>query len=234
MQKILLFILAFCGIASASPAQNFSIVEGQVNDITGDTVDYYIPNNSLDVRTYTVTNLLNTSVSVVVEKSYLMMKSPGAYVTFCADIACYLPADFISDTFVVAANGSFTLYWDYWPDNAFGISKVTASVRNVGTNNSAYFVAQYHCSGVGIAENSALNFSQVAPNPSSDWLHVQYKSGQTGKIYVLNMTGAIVREMETNANGESEIDVAELENGVYFIRLVAGNEAVTRRFVVSH
>ena len=79
---------------------------------------------------------------------------------------------------------------------------------------------------VGVNENAATTVG-VYPNPAS--AQVSFTLDSDAQVSVFDMTGRMVREMNATA-GEAQLNVSELENGVYFVnfRYVNGKTAVSK------
>ena len=79
---------------------------------------------------------------------------------------------------------------------------------------------------VGVNENAATTVG-VYPNPAS--AQVSFTLDSDAQVSVFDMTGRMVREMNATA-GEAQLNVSELENGVYFVnfRYVNGTTAVAK------
>lgn len=93
----------------------------------------------------------------------------------------------------------------------------------------------------GISEEQKSNFQMsVYPNPATDKLSVNYFLNQTldVRIDLYNMLGAkvstVVSEKQTAGKHETEYNFEQLSNGVYFLKLYAGDASQIIRFTVSH
>lgn len=76
------------------------------------------------------------------------------------------------------------------------------------------------CSGVGINENEAEAI-RVYPNPANNVLNVEGE----GALEICNILGQVV--MTDNVNGVAQINISNLENGVYFVRI----NGATQKFI---
>ena len=68
---------------------------------------------------------------------------------------------------------------------------------------------------------------KIFPNPATNVLNISY-SGSV-QLQIVNMLGQVVRTQETN--GEAQIDVSDLEKGVYFLRVVGAHGTSTQKFI---
>ena len=83
-------------------------------------------------------------------------------------------------------------------------------------------------STLGVGENSG-NTMTLYPNPVKDKLTVEAKEA-INKVEIYNLVGTLVYSQK-NCASKVEITTAELQSGIYFIRLMTKNAAETRRFV---
>jgi hypothetical protein len=88
---------------------------------------------------------------------------------------------------------------------------------------------------IELIENTPLSINStkneltttVFPNPASNILNI----GGTmvfKKVVIINLSGEIVKAIASDSN---EIDVSELNNGIYFIRLYGIDEVITKKFI---
>jgi len=89
-------------------------------------------------------------------------------------------------------------------------------------------------SAVGIDEASLANNVSIFPNPASDFLEVNInrQNGNVVKMEIVNALGEIVFSSEEagQATFARRIDCSMLATGIYFLKVEAGNETVTRKF----
>lgn len=91
------------------------------------------------------------------------------------------------------------------------------------TENNTYCV-RYYYSGTGINENT--NDLNVYPNPACSEIHIDNAAGAQVSIY--NVAGQEVMSIE-NADASATINVANLTEGLYIVRVVNGNEVSTTK-----
>jgi len=85
-----------------------------------------------------------------------------------------------------------------------------------------------------------INYISVYPNPASDELTINYQLEKSAvvNIYLIDLQGKqhVVLHNETNAMGiqTESMDISHLPPGVYFLRLQAGNNVVTKKIIKVH
>jgi photosystem II stability/assembly factor-like uncharacterized protein len=90
-----------------------------------------------------------------------------------------------------------------------------------------------------ITENGILSVS-LYPNPCNEILNVKLTSENTlekGIIIVTNMDGKVMLEQKINFRETSSnflIDTETLESGIYFLKIIIGENQSSSKFVVTH
>lgn len=89
-----------------------------------------------------------------------------------------------------------------------------------------------------VAENNALESMKLYPNPANGRAYLQYSLQQPANLQleVINLIGkrVAVEVLHNVTSGVAEIEVANLPEGVYFVRLSNQEMSATRRLVVKH
>ena len=79
----------------------------------------------------------------------------------------------------------------------------------------------------GIEEETAANAVSIYPNPASTMLNVHAEN--YSNVQIINFLGQVVYSANITAN-DFQINVSNLSNGVYFIRL-NGETTTTQKFI---
>lgn len=79
----------------------------------------------------------------------------------------------------------------------------------------------------------------VYPNPADNYLQVDFASTNLNipEIRILDLTGKVVKKFDKEMvmeNGvyKSHLDISELSQGIYFVKLLQGKEIFTKKLVV--
>ena len=80
--------------------------------------------------------------------------------------------------------------------------------------------------GVAISENVVSEVS-IYPNPATSVLNVD--AAGYSQVEVINMLGQVVYSNSISNN--AQINVSDLNNGVYFVRLSGANGTTTQKFI---
>ncbi len=78
----------------------------------------------------------------------------------------------------------------------------------------------------GIEENNAAQVS-IFPNPATSVLNVNAEGYNT--IQIINLLGEVV--YSANAESNMQINVRNLTNGAYFVRMIGANGTATQKFI---
>jgi hypothetical protein len=85
---------------------------------------------------------------------------------------------------------------------------------------------------VGIQENSFGSNVLISPNPTNGLLNISFNTlPQNTKIELYNNIGALVLT-EVMSNRNNTINVSELSSGIYFMKVLEGNNVVAVKKVV--
>ncbi|MFT6246747.1 MAG: hypothetical protein ACJAXI_003530, partial [Crocinitomicaceae bacterium] len=77
--------------------------------------------------------------------------------------------------------------------------------------------------------NAVNALVKLYPNPVQNELFVESKDEQITEMTILDYSGRVVKVI-TNTNANS-IDVSELNQGVYLLKVSTGNGVSTKRFI---
>jgi len=72
----------------------------------------------------------------------------------------------------------------------------------------------------------------VSPNPVSDVLSISnVKNIKLSSYALIDNNGRIIKENSLNVDSNFTIDVSDLSNGIYFLKLVSENETLTKKII---
>ena len=84
-------------------------------------------------------------------------------------------------------------------------------------------------SNTGISENSKL--LSISPNPTTDIVRCNLNGLNNVRLQVLDIYGKLLME-QTITNSAAEIDLSDKASGIYFLRVVDGNNVLTTQKVI--
>lgn len=124
----------------------------------------------------------------------------------------------------LVSNADFTLYEGHGGSYPFS---VTFNPRNF---NGIFD----YCQGVvGVEEENIINSMQLYPNPVEDVMSVSFQKAIDATIEVVNLTGQMVIRQELDGVTNMDIDVSDLDSGIYFITTSTDGYSNTQKFIVK-
>lgn len=86
-------------------------------------------------------------------------------------------------------------------------------------------------SQLSVTQNSLNTLISLYPNPASDVFYINNKSEQTvSNIAVYAINGRLVKEVK-NAAETNAIQVSDLQNGIYFVKLTVGESVINYKLI---
>ncbi|MDP2386928.1 MAG: T9SS type A sorting domain-containing protein [Bacteroidota bacterium] len=84
----------------------------------------------------------------------------------------------------------------------------------------------------GIKPNKSSEFL-LYPNPASDKVHIQQNtsSQKINEVVLINTYGS---EYKLNLNDKNEVDVSQLAEGVYIVKIKTNAGIITKKIVIHH
>lgn len=99
------------------------------------------------------------------------------------------------------------------------------------TNNNGLPDYLENTVALGVDGHNLNNAISLYPNPASTILNIENTSGEKiTSVSIYSVTGALVKELK-NAEAVQSISVSELQNGIYFVKLQAGNQVLNSKFI---
>jgi hypothetical protein len=201
----------------------------------------YGANNEEDIMAYaTVKNISDEIVAVRVRKEEVSIVE-GSINYFCWDL-CFEPPVFSSGLMTLEpeeTNSAFIAYLQPHGNNGMSTMRYCFT-NNVNTDEHCIDIT-FNVTPVSVEKvNPYKSFlSNVYPNPAVNSVNINYNlpaGAKEGTIVVYNAIGIRVKEISLNkTSGVANIDVADLQSGIYNAALVInGKLDAAKRFVIKH
>lgn len=134
---------------------------------------------------------------------------------------------------VITGNG--TMVTVNWAVGFVGMASLEVQGMNScggGTFSPAVTIQVDDCTGVG--ENSTKNDFIIAPNPGNGLFSIS-PANKIGEfdIRVVNTTGQLVYTTRFNSADKHELDLSQLNEGVYFIHLINSNSRYIEKLIIQ-
>lgn len=243
MKKQILSLALFSLFGTISAQANFIIADASLANVTGTTQTYWIDQDNLDSRNFTMTNTSSNSINVKVRRTIIQLNTPTAYTYFCNCITCFGTGTNLSSVFTLAPGVPCVLTPDYFPDSTGGTGIVRYAILDQTTAaDSVTLDIIYNPTPAGINSFvfSKSSRSTVFPNPATSFFSINYhldnSNVQDGKLMLYNVIGDRVKEIAiVEMDGTMCVDVSTLEPGIYFCALETNGKIITtQRLVVTH
>ncbi|MGE0566714.1 MAG: T9SS type A sorting domain-containing protein [Bacteroidia bacterium] len=198
--------------SSVPSGANFSAINGSVTTVS-------FPN----ANTYSVT-LTAASGTVVGSVTHTITVNPSPTISIAANSTSLC----LGSVETLTASGAATYTW--MPGNTNGTTLAasptvnttytvtgTSSVGCIGNNTITLTVVTCTSTGIALNGSKAENIN-VYPNPFTDKLIIESNVSSFITYAIIDITGKKIRKGSINANSDKiELDLSELEKGVYFI-----------------
>lgn len=92
------------------------------------------------------------------------------------------------------------------------------------------------CSGLPVAtrQESALNEIRLFPNPAEDYIRIEYPAPDIESLQVFSVTGKLlISENLSGTDVSAMLDVGELKQGMYILRLNSATKFYHRSFIIA-
>ncbi len=145
-------------------------------------------------------------------------------------------------------NGSYSTTYTFQINSAWDLDRLSFVAYVVNYNSSVYERSVVNAKEIkfrGIStrieeQTAQLGDLDVFPNPANDqfFLDFKLKSQTTVSMQLMDMTGKLILDKRGSSMAKGSqlitIPVADLDAGIYFVRLQAGDQIETRKISVLH
>jgi hypothetical protein len=118
---------------------------------------------------------------------------------------------------------------DSFEGKAHPISSEQPYIFHVSKNSHAEQKRFYLSMNSMVPERSIADVVSVYPNPVADFLHIQLPAHREAKISIMDAKGHAV--IQSNIKGATEIDFRNYNRGMYILRIMDGEELITRKII---
>ena len=241
MKKFLLslVLMTFAGYMSAQSLsfkyEGNAVEPGTTIDIVSDI------NDSMEIQfDLHVINTTDADINVVLEMESDPSNPTQDYLCWGS---CYMPGVLTANNTVVAGGeGIFNGHCQFvdadWNTLPVGsTAKVTYTFYDERNQDVKYsFVVNFKYQPDAVEEINTI-FSNAYPNPANNTVSFDYEmqNANSAAVAIYNMMGQEVVRQDLNlGNSRVDINVSDLNEGVYFYSLIVNNQTVkTNKFVVS-
>ncbi|MBO4644887.1 MAG: T9SS type A sorting domain-containing protein [Bacteroidales bacterium] len=199
------------------------------------------PSINIQPRIITLQNLqdetfMDSIQGMLVELECVSFEATGnftKYVRYAASDGSF------TDTTALYFSGAYDTYVDE-PIPSGSVSVIGVNVRTAvqissnasdGRYPSRYYIYPREMGNcTGVEENEGAQAITVYPNPTSGMVHLHIASAAT-TVHIYNMYGAWVGTQNVQ-EGDNTLNLSDMSNGMYFLRIYNGNQPVGNAKVV--
>ncbi len=140
-----------------------------------------------------------------------------------------------TDNCTTSGNGiMFMNYMDYSDDDCMTMFTLGQKQRMKAAlaGPRSGLPASTVCEPVSVAQVSVPEYV-IAPNPANDILNITMKQQAALQIDIINSIGAVVLSQSVHASNVS-INISELPEGLFYVRLTDGKTIHTQKLLITH
>lgn len=218
-------LLVFCLlIGFGAMAQTYTI-SNKVNYLNCSAGDNYIES----IVTITNTGNADTQFTWVRLDQNLLS---GWGVQLCDPITCFDPVP-ASNSFTLKKGKSGLLSFKITPNGKVGTGKINIGLSLNGASGPFDTITfNVNSWANGVSSSAKLPDLSVYPNPAQNEITINYDSKFNYQIDIVNIIGNRVRSYN-NVDGPVKLDISDLPDGVYIVKIFDRGKVLTRRITKS-
>lgn len=243
---------------SSAPAPTVSIsgstslCPGETVTLTSSVADTYLWSNGATTQSITVSTAGTYFVTVTnadpcngtgasASTTVTVLTAPAAAFTYSVPVVNQYQ-------FTNTSSGGTIYNWDFGDGNLSTLQNpthvytqsntYTVTLVVTGSNGCTDTLTQVISVGVGMEEAGALNGITVYPNPANDNMSIALNMNTVSEVMItiFDLSGKImVNESRNLSAGQNTLnyEVSDWSNGIYFVRITAGNSVNTIKEVIT-
>ena len=93
-------------------------------------------------------------------------------------------------------------------------------------------LTRFNVSTLGVSEMT-MNNVEIYPNPASSVINVKSDMNGEGQVSLIDMTGRVVKNVNVTDISNATINVEDMSNGIYFIKIQQENNSIIDKVVIK-
>jgi hypothetical protein len=141
-------------------------------------------------------------------------------------------------SFTKISTGNFTTVQDAWTEftynlDAYSGQQVYIAIQCVSDDAFVFMVDDFSVTSASASVDSALAGSfSVYPNPATDVLNISNSiNAEINAITITDLNGRTVKQITANGSVDSQINISDLNAGVYFVNINSNEGSLTKKIV---
>lgn len=225
-------------------AQSSHFEDPNGNNVTGDTIDYWVTINGSHQTDFDQINTSGSTITYKVQKTNTVITST-ATTWFCvyhnADAGdlqsqCYIPNTTMSGNFITDSSSFNMLLCDFAAGSSPGITIVKYKFFDINnTTDTCTIWLRYNVTLTGIEESHNATLGEPYPNPATNNVAVAYNfyNENGGNATITDLAGKVIyTETLSSKEGILRLETSGWAKGVYMISLVDESGIAARRKIV--
>lgn len=236
MRKIyLLFALLFSALIATTQPFEISIIEtGSV--INQDDTLHVVgsPDENVIIEHLLIENTSTSTITVQLRRQdYDVPAGMSPY--FCIGDQCYPPQTVISGEFSLEPDETITFDAEIEPAGNTGDALIKYSLQTISENREMLsFYVHYSIAPTGVNESLLTQF-MLYPNPVKNVLNVRFngEADLNSRIEVYNTVGKLMKAQKIAVKNDYQVDMSNLTNGIYMVKLMNSEGVIQTRKVLK-
>jgi hypothetical protein len=222
---------------------DFSVCPGEEVTLEASGADTYVWTGGVEnatafiptsTQTYTVTGT-NTATGCSAQQSQLVTVNPVPNPTvssslpspFCAGVDVTLNGTPAGGTFAVTSGDANALTGNTFNASAQGAWVISYTVTNPqGCTGSNTINLSTNCT-VGLSQLDMNTLVNVYPNPTTGQFKITSELNESGELQLFNQAGQLVYKKSLQNLKENDIDIKNLEPGIYNLQMSSKSKKIT-------
>jgi hypothetical protein len=144
-----------------------------------------------------------------------------------------MSSDGVIDITVTGGTSPYTFNWDNGSSSE-DISGLNPGVYTVaitdanGCSASETFIVSI---GTGVETTDLINVVQLYPNPAREYFSLDGGTFKIQQAEILNVIGQVITSVSPNST-KVQMNISDLENGIYFVRITADGKTIIKKVEV--
>lgn len=225
MKKIIILSLFVASFISQAFSQGFSLNPRVVN--TGASAS-----NGTLVATSSFSNTTTDTLDNSFTWKIISLTLPNGWdlSSLCDPMNCTgLQKLYDSSQFSLKAGKNGVVSVDFTTSNNAGNAVAKVLFRSNKTQNTDTLTVNVKGWAAAVKETTKTKELTFFPNPAKDNLIIKYNVKEPITVEIYNVLGMRVKTSNLNSN-ESNIDISDLQNGVYFLRFKDDGKTISKSF----
>ena len=175
------------------------------------------------------------------ETTFQMLRSSHDYVVTRTDSSLewfFEDINLAAEQDDVEASQGF-VYFRIKPKSGYGIGDIIPNTASIFFDFNApvvtnRFDTEFVEDALSVDDSSFITFDMF-PNPAKDVVTIRLNANNSGNVTVniIDLQGKLILEQHISEGHNLELDIADLQSGLYFVKLNANNKSLVKKLVIE-